>query len=241
MLVQDPPKALQPLPPFSPPPPNPPDRRPSFAAVGWCSSQGSRTRWYPAGDSPLPSSAIGRRCRGRGRRRPDGRGGLSRGRWTGRVRRWRARGIPERLRSKWPQFFRLLPGRRESQGRGGTGALRTKWAEPSKRQATAAAKLRHRHGTTPTPLRSRHSLSLHLGLFRHWRSPWFWALCPGTGPWRTGRSDRWLGRCRLGTDFEAYTFVREEDELGGVPYMQHLRVMLTVICYLRTYETWMPL
>ena len=26
-------------------------------------------------------------------------------------------------------------------------------------------------------------------------------------------------------DFEAYTFVREEDELGGVSYLQHLRVI----------------
>ena len=38
-------------------------------------------------------------------------------------------------------------------------------------------------------------------------------------------------------DFEADAIISEEDELGGVPYMQHLRVMLTVICYLRTYET----
>ena len=118
MLVQDPPKALQPLPPSSPTPLSPPDRRPSPAAAGWRSSPGSRTRWCPAGDSPLPSSAIGRRRRGRGRRWPGDRGGLSRGRWTGRVRRWRARGIPERLRSRWPQSFRLLPWRREVQGRG---------------------------------------------------------------------------------------------------------------------------
>lgn len=29
----------------------------------------------------------------------------------------------------------------------------------------------------------------------------------------------------LGADFEADTIVREEDELGGVPYLQHLRVI----------------
>ena len=34
MLVQDPPKALQPLPPSSPPPLSPPDRRLSPAAAG---------------------------------------------------------------------------------------------------------------------------------------------------------------------------------------------------------------
>lgn len=28
-----------------------------------------------------------------------------------------------------------------------------------------------------------------------------------------------------GADFEAHTFIREEDELGGVPYLQHLRVV----------------
>lgn len=28
-----------------------------------------------------------------------------------------------------------------------------------------------------------------------------------------------------GVDFETYTFVREEGELGGVPYLQHFRVI----------------
>ena len=79
------------------PPPSP--RRPSPAAAGWSSSPGSRTWWCPTGASPLPSSAICRRHRGRGRRWPGGRDGLSRGRWTGRVRRWRAREIPKRLGS----------------------------------------------------------------------------------------------------------------------------------------------
>lgn len=34
-----------------------------------------------------------------------------------------------------------------------------------------------------------------------------------------------------GADFDAYTFVREEDELGGVPDAEHLRVIEEQCCY----------